>query len=187
MAMEAEFEEAVEDGKPMMFAIGCLVAAWREIGKHSEGRLILANYALALGLLIPMAALQFEQAVGFLSSAAGPPFGMPGAGAGPNLYLIWSQNSAIPILLITWLLLGMAHLCLAWMLVEGDWPRIVKCGTLIGAAMITMSLFMSVLMLDLLPLRAQVAELAIELAAVVSISRWHIRVFADVSREMLAR
>jgi len=186
MAMEAEFEEAVEDGKPMMFAIGCLFAAWREIGKHNEGRLILANYALALGLLIPMAALQFQQAVGFLSSAESP-FGMQGAGAGPNLYVIWSQNSAIPILLITWLLLGMAHLCLAWMLVEGDWPRIVKCGTLIGAAMITLSLFMSVLMLDLSPLRAQVAELAIELAAVVSISRWHMRVFADASREMLAR
>lgn len=185
--MEAEFEEAVDDGKPLLFALGCLFAAWREIGKHSEGRLIVSTYALALGLLIPMAALQFEQAAGFLSSAAGPPFGTPGAGVGPNPYLIWSQNSAIPILLITWLLLGMAHLCLAWMLVEGDWPRIVKCGTLIGAAMITLSLFMGVLMLDLSPLRAQLVELAIELAAVVSISRWHIRILADASPELLVR
>ncbi|RMB54873.1 hypothetical protein C8J44_0101 [Sphingomonas sp. PP-CE-3A-406] len=185
MAMEAEFEEAVEDRRPFLFALGCLFAAWREIGKHSEGRLILANYALALGLLIPMAALQFQQAAGFLSSAEGPPFDM--TGAGPNLYLIWSQNSAIPILLITWLLLGMAHLCLAWMLVEGDWPRIVKCGTLIGAAMITLSLFMGVLMLNLSPLRAQVAELAIEFAAVVLISRWHIRFFLNASPEMPAR
>jgi hypothetical protein len=187
MAMEAEFEAAVDDGKPLMFAIGCLVAAWREIGKHSEGRLIVANYALALGLLVPMAALQFQQAVGFLSSAQGPPFGMAGAGAGPNLYLIWAQNSAIPILLIIWVLLGMAHLYLAWMLVEGDWPRVVKCGTLIGAAMITLSLFMGVLLLDFSPLRAQVAELAIELAAVVLISRWHIRVYSNASPEMLTR
>jgi hypothetical protein len=187
MAMEAEFEAAVEDRRPFLFALGCLFAAWREIGKHSEGRLILANYALALGLLIPMAALQFQQAAGFLSLAGGPPFGIPSAADGPNLYLIWSQNNAIPILLITWLLLGMAHLCLAWMLVEGDWPRIVKCGTLIGAAMITLSLFMGVLMLDLSSLRAQVAELAIEFVAVVSISRWHIRVLAGASRDLLAR
>ena len=187
MAMEAEFEAAVEDRRPFLFALGCLFAAWREIGKHSEGRLIVATYALALGVLIPMAAMQFQQAVGFLSSAEGPPFGNPGASDGPNLYLIWSQNSAIPVLLITWLLLGMAHLFLAWMLVEGDWPRIVKCGTLIGAAMITLSLFMGVLMLDLSSLRAQVAELAIEFVAVVSISRWHTRVLADASRDLLAR
>jgi len=187
MAMEAEFEAAVDDRRPFLFAVGCLFAAWREIGKHSEGRLIVATYALALGILIPMAALQFQQAVGFLSSADGPPFGMPSAGAEPNLYLIWSQNSAIPILLITWLLLGMVHLCLAWMLAEGDWPRIVKCGTLIAAAMITLSLFMSVLMLDLSPLRAQVAALAIEFAAVVFISRWHMRVFPNASPEMLTR
>ncbi len=185
--MEAEFEAAVEDRRPFLFALGCLFAAWREIGKHSEGRLVLANYALALGLLIPMAALQFQQAAGFLSSAGGPPFGVPSPADGPNLYLIWSQNSAIPVLLITWLLLGMTHLCLAWMLVEGDWPRIVKCGTLIGAAMITLSLLMSVLMLDLSSLTAQVAELAIEFVALVSISRWHIRVLAGTSRDLLAR
>lgn len=183
MAMEAEFEAAVEDRRPLLFALGCLLAAWREIGKHSEGRLILANYALALGLLIPMAALQFQQAVGFLSSAGGTPFAIPSDGDGPNLYLIWSQNSAIPILLITWLLLGMAHLFLAWMLVEGDWPRIVKCGTLIGASMITLSLFMGVLMLDLSSLKTQVVELAIEFVAVVSMSRWHIRVLAGASRD----
>jgi hypothetical protein len=187
MAMEAEFEAAVEDRRPFLFALGCLFAASREIGKHSEGRLIVATYALALGVLIPMPAMQFQQAVGFLSSAEGPPFGNPSASDGPNLYLIWSQNSAIPVLLITWLLLGMAHLFLAWMLVEGDWPRIVKCGTLIGAAMITLSLFMGVLMLDLSSLRAQVAELAIEFVAVVSISRWHTRVVADASHDLLAR
>ena len=187
MAMEAELEAAVDDRRPFLFALGCLFAAWREIGKHSEGRLIVATYALAFGVLIPMAAMQFQQAVGFLSSADGPPFGNPSASDGPNLYLIWSQNSAIPVLLITWLLLGMAHLFLAWMLVEGDWPRIVKCGTLIGAAMITLSLFMGVLMLDLSSLRAQVAELAIEFVAVVSISRWHTRVLANASRDLLAR
>ncbi len=86
-----------------------------------------------------------------------------------------------------WLVIGMTHLRLAWMLVEGDWPRVVKCGTLIGATMITMSLFTSVLMLDLSPLKTQVEELAIELAAVVAMSRWHIAVFSNTSPELLTR
>ena len=186
MAIEAEFGAAVEERRPLLFALGCLIAAWREIAKHNEGRLIVANYALALALFIPMAAIQFQRAAGFLSLAEGQPFHMPGASAGPNPYLIWSCNNAIPISLIIRLLLGIAHLCLAWMLVEADWPRVVKCGTLIAAAMITLSLFTGVLMLDLSPLRAQFMELAIELSAVVSISRWHIRVLADSSPELLA-
>lgn len=185
MAMEVEFEEAVDDGRPLMFALGCLIAAWREIVKRSEGRLILANYALAVGLLIPMAALHFQQAGAFLSSADGPLFGMPGAGAGLNSYLIWSQKSATPILLIMWLLLGVTHLYLAWMLVEGDWPRVVKCGTLIGAAMITLSLFTGVLMLDMSPLSAPIAELAIEFAAIGMVFWWHGRIFPLASGEML--
>ena len=184
MAMEAEFEEAVEDGRPLMFALGCLIAAWREIGKHSEGRLILANYALAVGLLIPMAALHFQQAGAFLSSADGLPFGMPGAGAGLDSYLIESQRSATPILLIMWLLLGVTHLCLAWMLVEGDWPRILKCSTLIGAAMITLSLFTGVLMLDMSPLSAPIAELTIEFAAIGTVFRWHGRILPLASPEL---
>ncbi|WP_445191877.1 hypothetical protein ACT009_15070 [Sphingomonas sp. Tas61C01] len=175
--MEVEFEEAVDDGKPLTFAFGCLIAAWREIGKHSEGRLFIANYALALGLIIPMAALQFQQAVGFLSSTDGLPFGMRGAGAGLNSYLIWSQSSATPIMLIMWLLLGVTHLCLAWLLVERDWIRVVKCGTLIGAAMITLSLFTGILMLDMSPLSVPIAELAIEFAAICTMFRWHGRVF----------
>jgi hypothetical protein len=187
MAMEVEFEEAVDDGKPLMFALGCLIAAWREIGKSSEGRLTLANYALAVGLLIPMAALYFQQAGAFLSAADGPPFGMPGAGVGLNSYLIWSQRSATPILLIMWLLLGVTHLCLAWMLVEGDWQRILKCGTLIGAAMITLSLFTGVLQLDMSPLSVPVAELAIEFAAIGTMFRWHGRVFPPASSPLLTQ
>jgi hypothetical protein len=180
LAMEAEFEEAVDDGEPLMFALGCLIAAWRQIGKSSEGRLILADYALAMGLLVPMAALHFQQAGAFLSSADGSPFGMSGAGAGLSSYLGWSQDTASPIVLIMWLLLGVTHLCLAWTLVEGDWPRVVKCGTLIGAAMITLSLFTGVLMLDLSPLTAPLAELAIVSAAIGATFRWHRRTFASL-------
>ncbi|MEG8046006.1 hypothetical protein QP175_07155 [Sphingomonas aerolata] len=52
--------------------------------------------------------------------------------------------------------------------------------------MITLSLFMGVLMLDLSSLGVQVAELVIEFVAVVAISRWHIRISSDTSSELLA-
>src|ERR1700712_3452057 len=54
LAMQGEFEVAAEKGEPLAFAAGCLIAAWGEMPKHEEGRLVLANYTLALGLLIPM-------------------------------------------------------------------------------------------------------------------------------------
>ncbi|WP_116091038.1 hypothetical protein [Sphingomonas crusticola] len=188
LAMEAEFETAVEDGKPLVFASGCLIAAWREMVRQGEGRLVLAKYALALGLLLPMAVLQFERAIGFSSFFWGAAaYGMPGSGAGPNPYLVWSQISAVPVLLILWLSLAMAHLGLAWVVVDGDWPRVVKFVALIGAATITLFLFMGVLLLDLSPLISQGTALAIELAAIVAAARWHARLFSAASPELLAR
>lgn len=188
LAMQGEFEAAVDDGKPFVFAIGCLVAAWREMVKQGEGRLFLANYALALGLLLPMAAVQFEQAIGFYMFPGGSVVGdMRAGGAGQSPYLIWSQNSALPVLLIMWLLLGMAHLCLAWVLVEGDWPRVVKFVALIGAITMALFLFAGLLMLDLSPLISHVATLAIGLAAILTTARWHTRLLSPASPELPAR
>jgi hypothetical protein len=189
LAMQAELEAAVEDGRPLVFATGCLIAAWREMVKDSEGRLVLANYALALGLLLPMAVLQFERAIGFSSFFfwGAAPYGMLAAGAGQNPYLVWSQISAVPVLLILWLALGMAHLGLAWVLVDGDWPRVVKFVALIGAATITLFLFMGVLLLDLSPLISQVTALAIELGAILAAARWHARLCSHAPPELLTR
>ncbi len=181
MAMQAEFEAAVEDGKPFVFAVGCLIAAGRAMVGQREGRLALTNYAFALGLLLPIAALQFEQAIG-LPVFTGGSLGGTHTGVDQNPYLAWSQNAATPILVSVWLLLGAAHLCLAWALVEKDWPRVFDFGALIGAATIALSLFAGVLMLDLSPLVAQVAELGIELAAILAIARLH----AQASSEPLA-
>ena len=185
--MQAEFEAAVDDGKPLVFAAGCLVAAWREMVNYGEGRLVFANYALVLGLLLPMAALQFQQVIGLSMFPGGtPPHAMLVAGAGQNLYLVSAQNSAVPVLLMLWLLLGLAHLCLAWVLVDWDWARAVKFGALIGAIMITLFLFMGVLMLDMSPLIAQAAELGIELAAILATARWYGRLFSDAPPERFA-
>ncbi len=62
-AMRAEFDAAVPEGRSLSFATGCLVAAWREMLTREEGRYTLTNYALALGVMIPMAAVQIGSAL----------------------------------------------------------------------------------------------------------------------------
>ncbi len=65
-AMAAEFKAAEEDGRPLRFALGCLIGAWRMMPAHAEGRFVLASYALSLGVLIPVAAmLALAAAFGF--------------------------------------------------------------------------------------------------------------------------
>jgi hypothetical protein len=188
-AMAAEFEAAVEDGKPFAFAAGCLIAAWREMARHGEGRLVLANYALALGLLLPMAAFQFDRAI-FVSSivhAQQSHYGLLVLGAGQSPFVVWSQISAVPALLTLWLLLGIAHLGLAWVLVEGDWPRVVRFGAVIGAVTVTLLLFAGVLLLDLSSFVLQATGLGVELAAIVGAARWQARVHPNGATEALAR
>jgi hypothetical protein len=174
LAMEAEFETAVEDGQQFAFAAGCLIAAGRELVNNGQGRLVVGNYTLALGLLIPIAALQFERAIGVLE-----------LGGGTSPYLVWSQTSAVPIFMILWLLLGLAQFCLAWVLVEGDWTRVVKLGAVISAVTVTLLLFAGMLMLDLSSFVFQAAELGIELAAIAGAARWQARLVSNERTELI--
>ncbi len=188
-AMQAEFDAAIAAGKPLAFATGCLIAAWREMPRQAEGRLVVATYALALGVLIPMAVFQFARAFGY--SYAFAEGGRPGfallAGATQNPYFAWSQFSAVPGLLVLWLLLGMGHLRLAWALVDRDWLCVVKVGALIGATIVTLFIFMAVLLLDVTTLISQAAALAIELTAILAAARWHARLCPNAAPEMPAR
>jgi hypothetical protein len=187
LAMQAEFEVATAQGEPFAFAAGCLIAAWCEMPKHAEGRLVLANYALALGLLIPMAVFQFASAIGFSSILIGG--GTDAtllAGASPNPYAAYMQLNAAPCLLVLWLLLSIGHLRLAWALVDRDWSRVLKVSALIGATMVTLLIVMGVLLLDVTFLISQVPALAIELAGLLAAHRWHARIFPSAAPEMTA-
>ena len=173
-AMEAEFELAVEDGRPLAFAVGCLIAASRELPRNAEGRLTLVNHMLALGLLIPMAVFQVTRGLGTVAGLVGPA-GISGDAS--NAYLAWARSSAAPVLLILWVLIGIGHLRLAWVLVERDWDRVVKVGALIAAAAVTLFLFMGVLFLDLATLIAQSGAMATELAFIIAAARSDARRF----------
>ncbi|MBU3078779.1 hypothetical protein [Sphingomonas quercus] len=185
-AMACEFEVATADGKPLSFAAGCLIAACCEIPRHSEGRLALTNYALALGLLIPMAALQVAQMTGLPLLLTGSADGIPTAGVNSSPYLILSRLSAAPILLALWLSLGVAHLCLAWAVVERNGPRVVKAAALMGAAVLTLFLLMGVLLINMASLAGHVAAMAAELALVAIVARLHARLHSSAAADLIA-
>ena len=187
LAMQGEFEAAIEDGTSLAFATGCLIAAWREMPKHHEGRFALASYALALGLLVPTAALQFACAMDFPTLFAGPGMlGVLDARGAREPYLVSAQISAVPVLLLLWLSLGIAHLRLAWLLVERDWSRAFHVGALTAAATVTFLLFAGVLLLNSIPLILQAGTLGIELLAILAAARWHARLSPDNHSEVPA-
>jgi hypothetical protein len=175
-AMEAEFDFAVKDGKPLAFASGCLVAAWRDMLSREEGRLTLTSYAVALGLIVPMAAIQIGCAL------FGFPYLYPGRDGlaaalllgGEHLVLLRSlYQAAVPSLALLLILLGLGHLCIAWAMLDRDWTRVRRVATFTLAVATTLILFMFVLFLDSSQAMLQAAVLAIELAIVWLLARWH--------------
>jgi len=175
-AMQAEFETAVIDGKPLLFAVGCLTAAWRELITAEEGRFVLTNYALVLGLMVPVAALQIGCALFGLPYLYPGRHGLSGAllEGGAHEALVRSiYLAAIPSLALLQLLIGFGHLRLGWAMLERDWAGVTRLATLTLAAVATLVLFMSVLFLNSTQALWQGAVLVIELVTVFIVARWH--------------
>lgn len=183
-AMQIEFEAAAAEGKQLPFAIGCFIAACREIPAHREGRLSLANHVLALGFLVPMAAAQFLYAGSLPYSA--DVHGMLGPAGTQNPYLAGAQLAAVPSLLFLWFTLGAAHLRLAWVVLERDWSRAFNMSAMIVAGTATLAIYTGVLFLDDARLILHAAAIAVELVAVSAAARWH-GISATVLPEELAR
>jgi len=180
LAMQAEFEEAGDARTLLSFACGCLIAAWCELPRHAEGRLSALSHAIALGLLVPLASIQFlcglksSMVLGGLESGLDP-------GWSHNPFLAGAQNSAMPVLHILWLMLGAWHLHLAWVLLERDWERVARTGALIAAATLTLFTFMAVLLLSTQAMMALAAILAIETIFILTLARWHARIFLNTA------
>lgn len=178
LAMEAEFEAAAEDGKPLGFAIGCLITALREMPTHAEGRFALANHALALGLIVPMASMLITGVMIGFPYLSPNHFGVYGLVAGSHVQepLFHDGNrAAVPSLAALVFLLGVGHFLIAWVLLDRDWTRVFMMAKLNAAMAVTLVSLMGVLFLDDTRALVQAAALAVELTAVSMLARWHHR------------
>ncbi|MBJ7499454.1 MAG: hypothetical protein JHC57_06850 [Sphingopyxis sp.] len=170
LAMQAELEEAIAAGKPLRFAVGCLAASLRRMPVHNEGRFSLTAHAFALGLLIPVAALQTGLALfGFPHSLARG----SALTSGQNALLGGMYHATIPLLVALMLVLAIGHLGMAWLLLNRDWQRVVKAGALTLSTMIAIVTFMSVLNLEVGLALLQCAILMVELAVLGGLASWH--------------
>ena len=183
LAMRAEFEAARRDGKPLLFAVGCLAGALREMPKQAEGRFTLTSHAVALSLL-PLAALLFlGTASGFPflpSGYTGTPGGLSGSGEGFQLLLLtpWNRGFAPVLIPMIWLL-SAGHLLMPWFIVERDWTRVGTLARVNSAATITLFLFTGALFLDAAFLLLSAVGLAVELMAICILYRWQTHLFAE--------
>ena len=176
-AMRAEFAVAVQAREGLSFAFGCLLAAWRELPTHREGRLALSRYTFALGLMLPAAAIMLAGLwLGYpwveppyaqgIASFAKMPTGLATA--------TWAGNAFAVTGLATLLLARAAGLIVAaWFVVEADWERAGAIQRAGAAATITLTLFSAVAFADLTCVVLPVLALGAELASIAWLRRWH--------------
>ena len=170
LAMQAEFETAIEDGKALTFAIGCLVAAIRELPAHEEGRFVIANYVLAIGLIPPITVMLLASIISDFGHSGTQDLLAIGSASGP--VLTDGNMAAVPSVATILLLLGAAHLRIAWALLECDWSRVADTGRMIAALTVTLAMLSGLVFLSTTGL-IHAAVAAIELTAVLVLARWH--------------
>ncbi|MDJ0277736.1 hypothetical protein QLH51_13100 [Sphingomonas sp. 2R-10] len=174
-AMSAEFDLARRDGKALGFACGCLIAAWRRLPHHAEGRIAVVSHALVLGLIVPIATFHLGCAFSgarFMLSGFDHYYAMLMASGARGRILADAYVTATPALTVLLLLLGSAHLAVAWFLLDGRWRR---AAILWLVATIIAVLIVHIIATAIPNARGsaiQFAALAIELAAIPLLAGW---------------
>lgn len=171
-AMRSELEEVIAEGAGLQFAFGCLVASWGRMPAHDEGRFSLTIHALALGLIVPLGTLQVAGLwQGFPAMLSIGDFAVPNSLQG---YLMTSAYQGLtPLIVGVSLLLGGAHLRLAWTLLDRDWARVEAAGAMSLAASVTIIIMIGLLDCNVGQALRQGAILLLERAIVATLARWH--------------
>jgi hypothetical protein len=175
-AMRAELDAAIEDGRALRFASGCLLAACRELPRFSDGRLLFVSYALAVGLIVPLAGLWLSLGVlGFPYLA----FGNAGfwgfiAGRSEQIpVLLVGEWALAPALTIAILLQSAGQLLLAWFLLERNWTRVSAVARFNAATLTSLVVVTSVIAVTGTGIFLGIAALITETLAVLALAWWH--------------
>ena len=164
-----EFDEAVQDGRPLRFALGCLVTAWGQMPFHDAGRHALAKHAVAFGLIVPIAIFHFGcglSGLRFMLSGHDHYYAMLVADGASGRALASAYRAATPALAGLLLMLGFAHLLIAWVVLNGQWRRASILWLFATAVAVTIITIIAQLVPHGSGIAIQLAALAIELAAI---------------------
>ena len=175
LAMQAEFDMAAEAGEALIFALGCLLGAWREMPAHEEGRFAIASHLLAIGVVVPMAVLLLSSVVlgySYLAPVEAGVGSLLGSGA-PVFPITYANQAGLPLLAMLTFALGLGHLNMAWAMLERDWTRVAVAGRIGAAVIVTSVTFTGILFLSDTCALPQATAVAIELGAIWVLVRWH--------------
>lgn len=175
LAMEAEFDAAWRDGKPLRFAAGCLFGALRELPRHESGRFVLWSYALALGLMLPIATglifgVLFDFPYSYLMQMQAT--SLPKGSGDAAIFLHEANRAALPSLAVLIVFLGVGHLRIAWDMLERDWARVAVAARANAAITATLAVFTGLVFSCTAPVLVPVTGLVIELAVIALMARW---------------
>lgn len=185
-AMTAEFDVAADDGRAMSFAAGCLFAAARELIVSAHGRFVMMSYAVALGIMLPVAALQIACAVFGLPYLYPGHHGLSGALI-EGMSTVWTRGfyqSAGPMLAMLQLAIGIAHLRGAWLLLERDWAGATRWSVRTLSVSTTLILFMGALFLDVRQAAIMGVVVAFEFAILLMLSSRHADLHGAIAGEL---
>ncbi|KQM57231.1 MULTISPECIES: hypothetical protein [unclassified Sphingomonas] len=185
-AMTAEFDAAADDGRAMSFAAGCLLAAGRELLVSAHGRFLMTSYAVALGIMLPVAALQIACAVFGLTYLYPGHHGLSGALI-EGMSTVWMRGfyqSAGPMLALLQLAIGIAHLRGAWLLLERDWDAATRWSVRTLATSTTLILFMGALFIDVRQAAIMGVVVAVEFAILLTLSSRHADLAVPMTGEL---
>ncbi len=174
--MQGEFEASVADARPLSFALGCLVAAVRQMPGEAEGRFALASHALAIGLILPLAALLSAGAVlGFpyLDFAHDDLFGILSIQGAPSTLLNDGNRAAASSLSLVMILLAGASVLIGWAILDRDWARVAACERFLAAAASTLTIVTALLGFDVTRLILPIMGFTTEHVAVLLLLHWH--------------
>jgi hypothetical protein len=175
-AMRAELDTAIDDHGALRFASGCLLAAWRELPRLSDGRLVLASNALAIGLIVPLAALWLWIGVlgfpylafgdiGFWDFLVGRSEQIP--------MLLVGEWALAPALTLVILLQSAGQLLLAWFLLERNWTRVAAVARFNAATLTSLVIVTGMLGVTGIGILLGIAVLITETLAVLALAWWH--------------